>query len=134
MRAPPNQTKNSTWSNAFLRRRNPSLETGKTIKISTPTLTRDAGPKPHIVAEKNPRGPYIVGQRQRRGRDLKYYINIISAARFLTRRARRLNSELHQHNNINMGTPYYGVNSYNYTKGWNELAHTHARVLVPFII
>ena len=30
-------------------------------------LTRDAGPKPHIVgffgfAEKNPRGPYIVGQ------------------------------------------------------------------------
>ena len=25
------------------------------------SLTRDAGPKPHI-AEKNPRGPYIVGQ------------------------------------------------------------------------
>ena len=31
------------------------------IDATTKLLTRDAGPKPHI-AEKNPRGPYIVGQ------------------------------------------------------------------------
>ena len=41
------------------------------IRVVRAGLTRDAGPKPHIVwhgflgfAEKNPRGSYIVGQAQ----------------------------------------------------------------------